>query len=166
MLARYPYLPAGKVAAPIFGAAGFIAGWLLALRAFGGLSPLIAAVLWAAIAAVTGFVVFASQGPQRPASVTQAAVADGVVAGIIASISAAIISTLIAKGAGTGSSALSASDFFAAVAAGLLGGGLAGAALGALVLLTGGQERLTRRLATPHTKSSKPSRSRQRKKRK
>jgi hypothetical protein len=136
---------AGRVAAPLFAIAG-AAGGIAATRAITGSPPLVVnALIWAVIAALVAYMVFASEGPQqRPASIVQAAVADGVVTGMIAGALGAIVDILAANGAGSSNSKLTLGAFVLAFAGGLALGGVVGAPVGWVALLAGGRERFER----------------------
>lgn len=142
----YPYLGAGKLAAPLFALAG-AAGGFVAARMIAGAPPAVAnAAIWAAIAGLTAFVVFASEGPrERPGGVVQSAIADGVVSGIIAAVSGAVLDLVASTGAGASSGRQVGFLGFVAVAMAAGGGGLLiGGAAGALLVPLGGRELLTR----------------------
>lgn len=139
---RYPYVSAGQVAAPIFGAASLVLAWVL-WTFLGGLLPL-ELVLAAAIASVTGFHVFASQSRERPPSLWQASVADGLIAGIISGVLIGLIISLIAHRAGGSHSSSVVRDTLAATVLSAVGAGAGGALCGYIVLLAGGEQRLSR----------------------
>lgn len=143
---RYPHADAGRYVAPLFGGAGVIGGWLASVLMRGAPSPLLNAVLWAAISALTAFLVYASEAPRaRPESWVQATAADGVVAGIIATVSSAFIDLILAAGAGTTSGAVVDVRSFIVtllVSAGV--GGVGGALIGLLAALLAGRELLQR----------------------
>jgi hypothetical protein len=96
--------------------------------------------------AITGYIVFASEGPQqRPASVVQASVADGVVAGILTALTGALIDVISASGAGSSSGGrLSLGGAVLALVLAIIFGSLGGAAAGAVALAVGGRERFAR----------------------
>jgi hypothetical protein len=150
MLARrYPYADAGKAVSPIFGIGG-AAGGVIASLIIPGAPPIVLnAVLWAALAAATSFLVFSSEGPRpRPEPLWQAAMADGVVAGIIATVSTSIIDLFLGSGSGSSSgSSVSVSMFGATVGVGLLAGMVGGGGLGLVSVPVVGDLRLVRKPA-------------------
>ncbi len=154
---RYPHREAGRVAASVFGVAGIIAGVVSASLIHNAPPLVINAALWAAIGGAVAYLVFSSEGPQkRPASVVQAAIADGVVAGVI--VATTLILLDLFAGAGAGGTA-GAPVTFGRVAegfgSGLLSGAVGGGLLGYLVLLVGGREKLERRPARSRRKAAK-----------
>ena len=143
---RYPHRGAAQFASPLIGLSGLVGGAVAARAIPSSPTPVFNAVLWGVIGAVAGYIVFASEGPQqRPASLLQAAVADGVVAGIITALSGALVDVISASGAGSSShGALSLGGAVLAVAvAVILGGGVGGGA-GAVAVAIGGRERFAR----------------------
>lgn len=143
---RYPHRAAARIAAPLVGISS-VAGGMLAARTIPGSPSLVFnAVLWGVIGGVAGYIVFASEGPQqRPASLVQAAVADGVVAGIITALSGALIDVISASGAGSsshGSLSLGGAALAVVIAVGL--GAVVGGCMGALAITVGGRERFQR----------------------
>jgi hypothetical protein len=176
---RYSHQGAARVASPIIALVG-LAGGLLAALAIPVSPPIIVnAVLWGLVGGFTGYIVFASEGPQqRPASVLQAAIADGVVAGIITALSGALIDVISASGAGSSSGgSLSLGGVVLALFFAIFLGALGGAAAGALALTVGGRERFQRlpagrrkkikvdRGAGPRSSAPKPTPTRKRTKR-
>lgn len=167
---RYTHVGAARVASPIIALAG-VAGGILAARIIPGSPPIVAnAVLWGLAGGFTGYIVFASEGPQqRPSSILQAAIADGVVAGILTALSGALIDVISASGAGSSSGGtLSLGGVVLALVLAIILGALGGAAAGALALRVGGRERFQRlpssrrkktkvgRGAAPRNSRSKP----------
>jgi hypothetical protein len=150
--------------APIFALAGAAGGVVAALLIHGSPPPVINAVLWAIVGAITAFLVYASEGPRaRPISVTQAAVADGVVTGIIGTVSAAILDLIVASGAGTSSgTAISAGSFLQTALLSGAGGLVGGAALGLATLPLAGRDRLERPRAETKVRSRPRKRNRKR----
>ena len=143
---RYLYRDAARVAAPVVAVVGLLGG-IGAARAVPASPTLIVnAVIWGLAGAGTGYLIFASEGPQqRPASVVQAVVADGVVAGILTAMIGGLIDVIGASGAGSSSpGALSAGGSVVALAIMILYGGLAGAGAGAAALALGGRARFER----------------------
>lgn len=138
---RYPFVAAGRVAAVVFGLAGLPLGWLVAIGSSDPVTAAVSAVFWGGVAAVVAYLVFSAEGPRRPPSRAQGAAADGVVVGIITTVSASVFSTLIVNQASGGASA---GQVALAAGAGLVGGSLAGAALGLVALRVGGADRFTR----------------------
>jgi hypothetical protein len=154
MLARrYPHAEAGKAVSPLF-AIGGAAGGVVSSRLMSEAPPVaLNAVLWAAIAGMTAFLVFSSEGPRpRPEPLWQAAMADGVVAGIIATVSASILDLFLGSGSGSTSSSVTVSTFGTVVGVGVLVGLVAGAFLGLAVLLISGPSRLARARPEPRRK--------------
>jgi hypothetical protein len=152
---RYSHQRAARIASPLI-ALSSAAGGAIAARAIPGSPALIVnVVLWGVIGGFAGYIVFASEGPQpRPSSITQAAVADGVVAGIITALSGGLIDVISASGAGSsihGSLTLGGA-VLAVVFAGIFGA-LVGGAAGAVALAIGGQERFERISATRRKKA-------------
>jgi hypothetical protein len=124
-----------------------LVGGLLAARTIPGSPPiLVNVVVWGLIGALTGYIVFASEGPQqRPASVVQAAIADGVVAGILTALSGALIDVISASGAGSSSGgSLSLGGAVLTLLLAIMLGALGGAAAGGLAVAVGGRERFQR----------------------
>jgi hypothetical protein len=155
---RYPHRAAGQVAAPIFAVAGLIAGYLTALWIPSAPVPFLNAVVWAAIEALAAFLAFSSESrAQRPASVAQAAAADGVVAGITGSIVASSFDLFVAVSHAfkTGGNLTGAQTVTELALAFVLGGAV-GSVLG-LIALRVGKERLVR---VPVRERSKKKRSR------
>lgn len=155
---RYPHRDAGRVAAPVFGLAGIIAGVVSASLIGNAPPPVANAALWAAIGGSVAYLVFSSEGPQkRPASVVQAGIADGVVAGVIVATMLILLDLFTGGGAG-GSAGVPvtfgrvAEGFGSGVLSGAVGGGL----LGYLVFLVGGREKLERRPTFSRRKAGKP----------
>lgn len=141
----YRHGKAGAVAAPVFAVAGAAVGWVVGASFRGAPQPAVSALLWAVVSGLVAFLVFATEGPRRPPSVTQAAVADGVVAGILAGVLGGVLTALTISAAGSSSSSgFSLPGLLLAVAGGTVLGAAAGAALGWVVLLLGGEERLAR----------------------
>jgi hypothetical protein len=154
---RYSHQRAARIASPLIALSG-AAGGAIAARAIPGSPALIFnAVLWGVIGGFAGYIVFASEGPQqRPASIAQAAVADGVVAGIITALSGGLIDVISASGAGSsthGSLSLGGA-VLAVVFAGMLGA-LVGGSAGAVALGIGGRERFER-ISTTRRKKAPP----------
>ena len=121
---RYSHQQAARIASPLIGVAGLVGGAVAARAIPGSPSLFFNAVLWGVIGGFAGYIVFASEGPQqRPASIAQAAVADGVVAGIITALSGGLIDVISASGAGssTHGSLSVGGAVLAVVFAGLLG---------------------------------------------
>jgi hypothetical protein len=151
---RYPHFEVGRVVSPLFAVVGAFGGIIAGVWMPGAPPPVINAVLWAVIGAMTSFLVFSSEGPRaRPASLVQAAVADGVVTGIIATVSAALLDLLAAAGAGTtAGGVVTAGSFVQTVliagAAGLVGGALSGF----VAVPVAGRERLAQRFLVPRAK--------------
>jgi hypothetical protein len=143
---RYPYAEAGKAVSPIFAIGGAIGGVVASFVIPGAPPAVLNAVLWAALAAVTSFLVFSSEGPRpRPQPLWQAATADGVVAGIIATDSISIVDLYLGTGSGSNSgSSVSVAAFGATVGIGLLAGMAGGAALGLAAVPIVGSDRLLR----------------------
>lgn len=134
-----------------------LAGGAVAARAIpGSPSPVFNAVLWGIIGGVAGYIVFASEGPQkRPVSLIQAAVADGVVVGIITALSGALIDVISASGAGSSThGALSLGGAVLAVIVAVVLGAGVGAAAGALAFAIGGRERFDRVPVTRRRRST------------
>lgn len=134
---RYPFVAAGRTAAIIFGVAALPLGYFLAIRGSDVPTAAVSAVFWGAVGAMVAFLVFSAEGPRRPRSRTQGAIADGVVAGIITCVSAAVFSTLINNQSSGGASL---STLLLAAGLGLVGGAIVGAFLGWLALRIGGDE--------------------------
>jgi hypothetical protein len=142
---RYPFVPAGRVAAVVFFCGGLTTGATTGFLGSSGLAVGASSVGWGVLAGLVGFLVFASQGPARPPSISQAAAADGVVAGILIGLIGSLLS--VAASSGLGGSTLhgpGTQTFILILAAGLVGGATAGAALGLTVLVAGGRDRLAR----------------------
>jgi hypothetical protein len=161
---RYSHQQAARIASPLIGLSGLVGGAIAARAIPGSPSLFFNAVLWGVIGGFTGYIVFASEGPQqRPASIAQAAVADGVVAGIITALSGGLIDVISASGAGssTHGSLSVGGAVLAVVFAGLLGA-LVGGAAGALALGIGGRERFQRLPATRRKKGAAKSSARPR----
>lgn len=150
------------MAAPIFGAAGLVLGFVLS-HTVGGYPPL-DVILAAVIAGPAAYLVFASQSRQRPPSVVQASIADGVVTGLVAGIPLAVAISLVAHGAGASVSSHIVGDTVTAAALTAVAAGAGGGICGYLVLLAGGRGRLER---TPprSTLTRKSSRGRKNRKR-
>jgi hypothetical protein len=143
---RYSHQRAARIAAPFIVVVGVIGG-LLAARTIPGSPPiLVNVVIWGLIGAFTGYLVFASEGPQqRPTSVVQAAMADGVVAGILTALSGTLVDVISASGAGSSSSgSLSLGGAILTLVLAIVLGALVGAAAGELALAVGGRERFER----------------------
>ena len=143
---RYPYRDAARIAAPIVAIVGLVGG-VVAARAVPASPPsIVNAIIWGVAGVGTGYLVFASEGPQqRPSSVFQAAVADGVVAGIITAMTGGLIDVVGASGAGSSSQgALSLAGSVVALAVMIVYGGLAGGGAGAAALALGGRARFER----------------------
>lgn len=156
---QYPHRAAGRVAAPLFAAAGLLFGWFLWSR-LGGSLPLEAAAA-ALIAAAAAYFAYSSQTRNRPPSVWQASVADGVVAGIVAGVMVGVIFSLVLRGAGTGHPAPSLlGDTVKLGAVGALLGFAGGGLLGWAVYLVGGAERLSREPPAPARVTRRPGRKR------
>ncbi len=147
---RYPHRGAAQFASPLIGISGLAGGVVAAQAIPGSPSPVFNAVLWGVIGAVAGYIVFASEGPQqRPASLMQAAIADGVVAGIITSLSGALVDVISASGAGSSSDGvLSLGGAVLAVALAVMFGAGVGAGAGTLAVALGGRDRFERVPAT------------------
>jgi len=154
---RYPHREAGRVAAPVFGLAGIIAGVVSASLIGNAPPPVANAALWAAIGGVVAYLVFSSEGPQkRPASVVQAAIADGVVAGVIVATTLILLDLFAGAGAGgTAGVPITFGRVTEGIGSGLLSGAAGGGLLGYLVFLVGGSEKLERRPAPSRRKSGK-----------
>jgi hypothetical protein len=154
---RYSHQAAARVASPIVAVVG-VAGGILAALTIPASPPLILnAILWGLLGAAIGYLVFASEGPQqRPASVVQASVADGVVAGILTALSGGLVDVISASGAGSSSSgSLSLGGAGLALVLAIAFGTVAGAGAGAGALAVGGRERFKRVPAT-RARTSKP----------
>ena len=155
MLARrYPHAEAGKAVSPLFAMGGAVGGVVSSLLMSDAPPVAVNAVLWAAIAGMTAFLVFSSEGPRaRPEPLWQAAMADGVVAGIIATVSASVLDLFLGSGSGsTSSSSITVSSFGATVGVGVLAGLLAGAVLGLAAFPIAGASRLARSRPEIHRK--------------
>lgn len=155
---RYSHQEAARVAAPFICLLGVVGG-IVATRVIPGSPPTIVnAILWGLAGGFTGYLVFASEGPQqRPASIVQASIADGVVAGTLTALTGTLIDVIGASGAGSSSSGtLSLGRGVLSLGLAAACGALFGGAMGAVALSVGGRERFTR---TP-VKSAKKSRSR------
>src|SRR5438105_2306510 len=97
---RYPHLAAGRLAALPFAVAGFAGGWVAgALIPRFPSAPFGAAAL-AVIGGLTAYLMYASEGPPRPASVRQASAADGIVTGILTGALGMVLLVLVAGTAG------------------------------------------------------------------
>lgn len=142
MAVRYPYAPAGRIAAAIFFVAALILVWLVASR-FHHTPPFVIAPIMAVVAALASFVVFSSHAERRPLIVWQGAMADGVIAGIISAVITALIIVFVSTGAGTASGP-SADGVAGGIGLGIVAGFLIGAVLGLLALAIGGPTRLER----------------------
>jgi hypothetical protein len=138
---RYPYSDAGKLAATEFALAGALAGAITGIRSEGGAAVVTYAVLFGAISAIISLIVYASQGPQRPASVPQASSADGVVSGLLIGFFCAMIVAIAASGHTRTPSTVQVIVAFVLSA---VSGGIIGGLLGLLLFLVVGRERLTR----------------------
>jgi len=154
---RYPHRDAGRVSAPVFGVAGIIAGVASASLIRNAPPLVVNAVLWAAIGWGVAYLVFSSEGPQkRPASVVQAAIADGVVAGVIVATTLILLDLFAGAGAGgTTGIPVSFGQVAEGAGSGLLSGAVGGGLLGYLVLLVGGREKLQRRSAGSRRKAAR-----------
>src|SRR5947209_5316944 len=150
LIRRYSHQAAARVASPTVAVVGVAGGFVAALAIPGSPPPIFNALLWGLIGAATGFLVFASEGPQqRPASVFQASIADGVVAGILTALSGGLVDVISASGAGSSSGgALSLGGAVLALALAIVFGAFAGAGAGVVALAVGGHERFTRLPAT------------------
>ena len=142
-IGRFPHRTAGLVAVPFFLVAGAAGGFVASLVLTRAPGPVTNAAIWAIVAAASAYVSYAGQGATRPASVIQAAVADGGVAGLGAGVAAALIDLLAATDAGGSGTVLSLSTAVRTLFPAALGGALAGGALGVPVTLAGGKH-LTR----------------------
>jgi hypothetical protein len=163
---RYPYADTGRIVAWPFALAGGVGGAIVGIIVSDGPPVPINIVLWAAVAALTAYMVFSSEGPRpRPGGPVQGSVADGVVASVIAAVSCSVIDIVVASGAGSsGSGTLSVGTFVLTVVAAGIGGGGVGALVGLAVVPLAGPERLAARM--PAAKSSRHrSRNRRRKRR-
>jgi len=152
---RYPHREAGRVAAPVFGVAGIIAGVVSASLIHNAPPLVINAALGAAIGGGVAYLVFSSEGPQkRPASVVQAVIADGVVAGVIVATTLILLDLFAGAGAGgTAGDPVTVGRVAEGFGSGLLAGAVGGGLLGYLVFLVGGREKLERRPARSRRKA-------------
>ena len=144
---RYPYRDVGRAAARLFGIAGAVGGVAAAALVAGAPPLLLNAAFWAFLGVAAGYVVFSSEGPrERPASVVQASVADGLVAGVIAAASGALLDVLVAGGAGsTTGSQVSFLSALGALGAGAGAGAVAGSLLGLVLYRILGADALERK---------------------
>jgi hypothetical protein len=161
---RYSHQRAARIASPILVLFGLAGGAVAARVIPGSPTPVFNAVLWGVVGGIAGYIVFASEGPQqRPASIVQAAVADGVVAGIIIALSGALVDVISASGAGSSTpGTLSLGGAVLAVVLAAILGALVGACAGALALAVGGRERFERLRVTHRKKGSSASRAKPR----
>lgn len=130
---RYPYPAAGRRAALPFALLGAAGGVVLSSRISSAPPLLLNAILWAVLFGFASYIVFASQGPNRPPSILQAAAADGVVAALVALLPTLFVDLLAAGGAGTSSTGLSTSTIVSTIAVSLPSGAVAGGLTGLLL---------------------------------
>jgi hypothetical protein len=147
---RYSHQAAARVASPIVATVGVVGGILASLTIPASPPLIVNVILWGVVGVATGYLVFASEGPQkRPASVVQASIADGVVAGILTALTGGLVDVISASGAGSASGgALSLAGAVLVLVLAIAFGALSGAGAGALALTVGGRERFTRVPAT------------------
>lgn len=160
---RYPHAAAGRLAVGPFGAAGLIAGWVASDLIHDGPTLAVSAIFWSALSAAVAFLVFSSEGPTRPTSLLQAAIADGVVVGILAGVTGTLFEVLPADAAGGSGSTVTGIGVVGAVAAGAGIGALAGGALGAVVRLLARTRQLERPAPAPSGRKRAGSRKRKHK---